>query len=74
MPVSQADVTAAILRYFGVVGHEDNGTSLGVKALEKYQDFEGSTCIQVTRRFVGKDYRRIVYQCSGYGYALHLSA
>ena len=74
MAVAQCDVAAAVLGYLRIVGHEYDGTSLGMQLLEKDQYLERCTGIEVTGRFIGEDDGRIVYQCPGDGDALHLSA
>ena len=45
-----------------------------MKFLEQDKYLERCTCVKVSGCFVGKDYRRIVDQCTGDGYTLHLSA
>ena len=73
MPVAQTDIPATVLGYFGVVGDKYNRTSFGMQFLEENQYLKRSTCIQITRCFIGKDYRRVVHQGTGDGYTLHLS-
>ena len=74
MPVAQRDIAAAVLGDLRVVGHEYDGTSLGMQFLEKNQYLEGGTGIEVSGRFVGKNYCRIVDQGTCNGYPLHLPA
>ena len=59
---------------FGVVRDEDDGASRGVQLLEEHQHLETRPRVEVPRRLVGQNDRRIVYQCAGDGHALHLSA
>ena len=59
MPVAQTDIPATVLGYFGVVGDKYNRTSFGMQFLEENQYLKRSTCIQITRCFIGKDYRRV---------------
>ena len=74
MTVAQADVPAAGLRDFGIMRYEYNGTSFRMKFLEQDKYIKRRTCVEVSGCFVGKDDRRVVYQCTGDGYALHLSS
>ena len=47
MPVAQRDVAAVVLGELRVVGHEYDGTSLGMQFLEKNQYLErGKMCIR----------------------------
>ena len=45
-----------------------------MQLLEKHQNFKRGTCIQITGGLVRQNHGGIVYQCTGDGYALHLSA
>ncbi len=73
MSVAQFDVAAGILGDIRVVGYEDDGSAFGVELLEENQNLETGSRIQVTRCLVGENHGRIVHQCSGDGYTLHLS-
>ena len=73
-PVSYTHLPAAILRKFGIMCHKDNRTSLCRKFLKQYKYLEGSTAIEVSGRFVGKNYCWIVDQGTCNGYPLHLPA
>ena len=55
------------------MGYEDDGSALGIELLEENQNLKAGSRIQVTRCLVGKNHGRIVHQCSGDGYTLHLS-
>lgn len=74
MTVAQADIPAAVLRDFGIVRYEYNGTSFRMKFLEQDKYIKRRTCVEISGCFVGKDDCRVVYQCTGDGYALHLSS
>ena len=50
MPVAQRDVAAAVLGDLRVVGHEYDGTSLGMQFLEKNQYLERGTGIEISGR------------------------
>ena len=62
MPVAQRDVAAAVLGDLRVVGHEYDGTSLGMQFLEKNQYLERGTGIEISGRFIGEDDGGVVYQ------------
>ena len=55
MPVAQRDIAAAVLGDLRVVGHEYDGTSLGMQFLEKNQYLERGTGIEISGRFIGED-------------------
>ena len=55
MAVAQCDVAAAVLGYLRIVGHEYDGTSLGMQFLEKNQYLERGTGIEISGRFIGED-------------------
>jgi ABC-type antimicrobial peptide transport system permease subunit len=74
MPVTQADITAAILGYFGIVSDKNKRTAFGVQLLEKYQNLERGTGIQITGRLISQNNGRIIHQGTGNGHTLHLSA
>ena len=59
MTVAQADVPAAVLRDFGIVRYEYNGTSFRMKFLEQDKYIKRRTCVEVSGCFVGKDDRKI---------------
>ena len=65
MPVAQRDVAAAVLGDLRVVGHEYDGTSLGMQFLEKNQYLERGTGIEISGRFIGEDDGGVVYQRPG---------
>ena len=67
MPVAQRDVAAAVLGDLRVVGHEYDGTSLGMQFLEKNQYLERGTGIEISGRFIGEDDGGVVYQRPGDG-------
>ena len=71
--VAQFDVAAGIFGDIRVVGYEDDGSALSVELLEKDKNLETGSRVQVTRCLVGENHGRIVHQCSGDGYTLHLS-
>ena len=72
--VTQRDVAAAVLCDLGVVRHEDDRAPRGVELLEKHQHLETRPRIEIARRLVREDHRRVVDQRPGDGHALHLSA
>ena len=74
MPVAQRDIAAAVLGDLRVVGHEYDGTSLGMQFLEKNQYLERGTGIEISGRFIGEDDGGVVYQRPGDGDTLHLSS
>lgn len=65
MSVAQRDVAAAVLGDLRVVGHEYDGTSLGMQFLEKNQYLERGTGIEISGRFIGEDDGGVVYQRPG---------
>ena len=73
MTVSQLDVAARIVGDVWVVGHEDDGSSLGIELLEEYENLETGSGIEVTRSLIGENHGRVVHQSSGDGHTLHLS-
>ncbi len=73
MTVAQLDVAARIVGDIGVVGHEDDGSALGVELLEEDENLETGSCVEVTRCLIGENHGRVVDQGAGYGHTLHLS-
>ena len=71
--VAQFDVAAGIFGDIRVVSYEDDGSALSVELLEKDKNLETGSRVQVTRCLVGENHSRIVHQCTGDGYTLHLS-
>ena len=54
MSVAQADIPAAVLRDFGIVRYEYNGTSFCMKFLEQDKYLERCTCVKVSGTFFPK--------------------
>ena len=57
-----------------LVGDNDHGGSRFVEFREDLHDLDGRGCIEVSRRFICQDQRRLVRQRSRNGNALSLSA
>src|ERR1700688_1561447 len=57
-----------------LVGDQDDGQSFVVQVLENFHDFDGRAAVQISRRLVRQQDRRLVHQRAGNGYALLLPA
>ena len=44
-----------------------------MQLLEEYKNLERCTCIEITGCLIRQNHRRVIHQCTSYGYALHLS-
>ena len=74
MSVTQHDIARRIIGDVRIMGHEDDGSARGVEFLEKDENLERRTCVEVSGCLVSKNHGRIVNQCAGNGHTLHLSA
>ena len=74
LSVAEEDVAGAVLRDFGVVGHEDDGVALVIEFLEEDEHLERGAGVEITRSLVGQDDGGVVDEGARNGHALHLTA
>ncbi len=73
-PVDDADRSVRIRGHRGVVGDQEHGDARCVELLEHLQNFDARVRIQIARRLVGQEQRRLVHQRPCDRYALLLPA
>ena len=67
-------------RPFGIFGdlltvrHQNNGDPFSIEFTEHFHNFNAGNGVKVSGRLIGKNHRRVVYQCPGDRHPLLLSA
>jgi hypothetical protein len=74
LAVAHHKVPVCLRRYVILVSHHHYGYALLRKLCKQIHDFDGRFGIKVAGGLVGKQDRRLIHECTRYGYALLLSA